>query len=233
MGSAALHRARVGCGIDPSLVLRTRFDAFGRVLACALAVGLCAHLALDRIANLVLAHDPYDDLAHPSRAPVFLFVAAFVTLAAARALYAALVEASRRCGRVLPAVGPAESFTTVAFRAFAGGCVALPALEAIDSLLAGRQVTSASALFAGSFGLGLAVIAVVALVGTAALRAMLRHVVALRPAIVAAIASFVSAASDADVCIRGRQTRTFRRNFRNDPFSIRAGKRAPPTPTTA
>ncbi|GAC1312896.1 MAG: hypothetical protein NVSMB21_23870 [Vulcanimicrobiaceae bacterium] len=181
---------------------------------------------------MIYAHDPFDDIAHPSRYAVVLIVVAFVATAAMRAMYGALVEASRRHGRIAAAATHHRSAYGTA-RAFAGGTIALAALEAIDALAAGRPSGDIGALFAGSPALALGVTAAIALLGTAIVRTIARAIVALRPALVAALVVLFFGARDATERAAFRHARSYRRDRQQEPLSIRGANPPPPLLPTA
>ena len=224
-----LHGTRVRDASASGSVFGLRASGIGRTLLYALGVGLVAHLALDRLANLLSAPDPYDDLQHPSRFPVALLVATVLGIGALRAFYGALVDASRDGGRLRRPFVRAHPFARAALDAWIGGSIAMAALEACDALAATRPVPSFDALLAGSPPLAFAVTAVVALLVTAIVRAALRGIAALRPALAFAIAFLLTAARDAGE--RAEAWRAFARcgAERREPRWIRAGKRGPPT----
>lgn len=224
-----MHDGRVPTDTNRGLVSRFRLNEIGGALLFALAVGLGAHLALDRIANLVLDHDPFDDLRHPTRVPLGVCIAAFVALGTLRALWSALVEASQRRGRIARTERRERPFLLDACGAFAGGCVALPALEALDALIAARPVADLGELFAGSFGLALAVTAIAALIATASLRAVLRFLVGFRTTLVVALAVLLCVARDAKRRVESWRSQTHACDSGSEPLWIRAGKRGPPT----
>jgi hypothetical protein len=141
------------------------------MVAVAALAAAFAHMAIDALGDVVLAHDTYDDVAHDSRTVVAAIAAAALLGAAARSLYVALRSALGKSG--------ARRAFRIARRArFVGSVVALSgpfvlAMEAADAAIAGRTVDDLRDLCGGSIALGATTTAAVALgVALAALAAI-------------------------------------------------------------
>jgi hypothetical protein len=140
--------------------------------AVAALAAACAHVAIDALGDVLLAHDTYDDITHDARSVIG--AVAFATLLAfgARGMYDAVCAALGRCAA-------RRALVAVARRSAIGAIVALAiplllAMEWVDAFLAGAPTSDLTALLGGSIALGLSTTVATAvltgLVATALLR---------------------------------------------------------------
>lgn len=208
---------------------RASMELLSTLLLVSVATGLVGHVALDFVANLALAHDPYDDLAHGSRIATTLVVGGLATLAALRALCALVVDAADGRVRVRTHALLHVSRPLLVGAVTVLGLAVLVALETTDLLVAGVRITDVATLLGGSVPLAFATLATCATASCFAARALVRRLVDIRPSLVRKIATMFAAFVRG--AVRGlRAVATFARDrFRPRTLAPRrVGKRGPP-----
>jgi hypothetical protein len=200
------------------------------ILAAAGAAAVIAHVAIDIVANFLVAHDPYDDLSHHSR---FTFLAGSLTIAlvgASAVLWAALRDVRVGGDSIRTLVGEAAASTPWRFISCvaATAAAALLAMEWLDSLAdTGRFCTLTDAL-GGSIAIGTAVVLAVAIaIGFAAWK-LLRQISAYHREIANAIGAILVGVPARTVRPTSTQPTPDQAPLIASILARRAGKRAPP-----
>jgi len=200
------------------------------VIAAAAAAAVVAHGTIDVIADFLVAHASYDDVAsHDSRGLVVLIAAVVAGLVALHGLRLCCDAAANRTLTSSP--GPSWRSAPI----FAGATMLLasiivPAMELFDSQLAGTALTGLDDAFGGSVFLGLGTTLACAGAIAIAVFALARWILSHRDRIIAAIAGIIRTRSQADAGPRRS------RSFTGAPIcprrlsALRRGKRAPPRP---
>jgi len=195
-----------------------------------IVTALLTHWVIDVVGDVVLAYDPYDDVAHSSRpiGAVALGVCLLATLGFA--LRGAFLEArgsERALLKLLRRAQPRSAWQHFAAIAVAS-LVLVAAMEACDSFAAGHPCDDVVELFGGSLLLAATVAVSVAAVVTIAIRAALRHVTKFHGVLVAFVVAFIRIALDrrAPSAFEWRNSRGAFRNTAIRDYSI--GDRAPP-----
>jgi hypothetical protein len=198
------------------------------VIAAAAAAAVVAHGTIDVIADYLVAHASYDDVSsHDSRG---LVVALAAIVAAAIALHGLRLCCDAAAHRTL-ASSPAPSWRSAPL--FAGATMLLaalivPAMELLDSRLAGTTLAGLDDAFGGSVLLGLSTTLACAAAVAIAVFALARWLLSHRDRIIAAIVGIMHFRSQAYTGPRRS------RSFAGAPIcprrlsALRRGKRAPP-----
>lgn len=161
------------------------------VVAAAAAAAVLAHGTIDIIADYLVRHASYDDVSsHDSRG---LVVALATVIAGAVALHALRLCCDAAAHRTL-ASSPAPSWRCAPL--FAGATmllasIAVPAMELLDSRLAGASLASLDDAFGGSVLLGLTTTLACAAGVAIAVFALARWILSHRDRIIAAIVAFM------------------------------------------
>jgi hypothetical protein len=126
------------------------------LISVALLATLVAHVLIDVLGDVLLAHDTYDDIGHASRDIVAFVTLALAVLGIAFALRAAVREARGSEDAFCDALRSllprnAFAFTVVAT---AVALVSLCLMEACDARIAGQPIDDVGDLFGGSIALG-------------------------------------------------------------------------------
>jgi hypothetical protein len=199
------------------------------VIAAAATAAVVAHGTIDVIADYLVAHASYDDVSsHDSRG---LVVAIAAMIAGAVALHGLRLCCDAAAHRTL-ASSPAPSWRSAPL--FAGATMllasmAVPAMELLDSRLAGTSLASLDDAFGGSVLLGLSTTLACAAAVAIAVFAFARWILSHRDRIIAAIVGIIRFRSQAYT--GPRQSRS----FTGAPIcprrlsALRRGKRAPPS----
>ncbi|MGC9992046.1 MAG: hypothetical protein ABSD52_06615 [Candidatus Cybelea sp.] len=199
------------------------------VIAAAAAAAVVAHGTIDIIADYLVAHASYDDVSsHDSRG---LVVALAAMVAGALALHGLRLCCDAAARRTL-ASSPAPSWRSAPL--FAGATMLLasvivPAMELLDSRLAGTTLAGLDDAFGGSVLLGLATTLACAAAVAIAVFALARWTLSHRDRIIAAIVGIIRLRSQTYPGPRRS------RNFTGPPIcprrlsALRRGKRAPPS----
>jgi hypothetical protein len=199
------------------------------VIAAAATAAVVAHGTIDVIADYLVAHASYDDVSsHDSRG---LVVAIAAMIAGAVALHGLRLCFDAAAHRTL-ASSPAPSWRSAPL--FAGATMllasmAVPAMELLDSRLAGTSLASLDDAFGGSVLLGLSTTLACAVVVAIAVFAFARWILSHRDRIIAAIVGIIRFRSQ--TYTGPRQSRS----FTGAPIcprrlsALRRGKRAPPS----
>jgi hypothetical protein len=198
------------------------------VVAAAAASAALAHVVIDVIADYLVPHASFDDVSsHGSRELIVSIAVAAAGMIALRG-FRLCCEAAELRGVRAPdpprwSFGIVFVLATVAFAS-----LAVPAMEWIDTLLAGQQLAGLDDAFGGSVTLGLITVAVCA--GTVALAtfAFVRWLLSHRDRIIAAIVAIICkiyAAPPSAAKLRTFATVPIRRR---SIASMRRGKRGPP-----
>jgi hypothetical protein len=206
---------------------------FGTIALAA----VLAHITVDVLGDHLLVHDTYDGLAHGSRQK-FSLVAALAALASFIALSRGALRELRGERNALRAILlgaiPRPSILSIALLA-TGTLLAMGAMEAFDTGLAGIPIDDPADLLGGSPLLALGVVALVTPALAFAARAFAVALLRSR-AIVTIVAAFVRLAQLAAPPPELQLARAPRRlAARRSILSRRAGKRGPPAflrPTT-
>jgi len=198
------------------------------VVAAAAASAAVAHVVIDVIADYLVPHASFDDVgSHDSREIIVAVAVAAATIVAVRG-FRLICEAAGRRGVRAPepprwSFGIAFVLLTIALAA-----LAVPAMEWIDTLLAGRPLGDLDDAFGGSVLLGLSTVAFCAGAIALATFAFARWLLSHRDRIIAAIVAIIS--KDRAIPPSAAEMRTFaaipvrRRSI----ASLRRGKRGPP-----
>lgn len=154
------------------IALDRAFRATILVLAGVVAAPL-AHLAIDAIGDVVLAHDAFDAIAHRSRGVALAAIAAVVLTIVLRLIWNALAEAGgeRRDRRAL-LQRAAVSWPTLALAVLPLTYAGVIAMEAFDVVSAGGRIDDLVDLVGGSPLLALACVAAASAVTTLAIRVL-------------------------------------------------------------
>jgi hypothetical protein len=200
------------------------------VLAAAGAAALASHVAIDIAANFVVAHDPYDDFEHGSRA-VFLGGSLVIGIAGALAVLLAALrdfhldeDAIRGLIGRAASASPARFVAPVVPVAFAG----LLAMEWLDSLASVGRACSLTDALGGSVALGsFIVVAMAVAIGLAVWR-LLRLLARSHRAFAHAIGSFIVGALKPTAAIASVLPSAEAGVQAASVLARRAGKRAPP-----
>jgi hypothetical protein len=198
------------------------------VIAAAATAAVVAHGTIDIIADYLVAHASYDDVSsHDSRG---LVVALAAIVAGAVALHGLRLCCDAAAHRTL-ASSPAPSWRSAPL--FAGATmllasIAVPAMELLDSRLAGTTLAGLDDAFGGSVLLGLSTTLACAAAVAIAVFALARWLLSHRDRIIAAIVGIIRFRSQAYTGPRRS------RSFAGAPIcprrlsALRRGKRAPP-----
>ncbi|HLY03877.1 MAG TPA: hypothetical protein VKR56_15435 [Candidatus Cybelea sp.] len=198
------------------------------VVAAAAAAAVAAHGTIDIIADYLVAHASYDDVSiHDSRGVV---VALAAIVAGAIALHGLRLCCDAAANRTL-ASSPAPSWRSAPL--FVGATMLLasiivPAMELLDSRLAGTTLAGLADAFGGSVFLGLSTTLACAAAVALAVFALARWILSHRDRIIAAIVGIIRFRSE--VYTGPRRSRS----FAGAPIcprrltALRRGKRAPP-----
>jgi len=199
------------------------------VIAAAATAAVVAHGTIDIIADYLVAHASYDDVSsHDSRG---LVVAIAAMIAGAVALHGLRLCCDAAAHRTL-ASSPAPSWRSAPL--FLGATmllasIAVPAMELLDSRLAGTTLACLDDAFGGSVLLGLSTTLVCAAAVAIAVFAFARWILSHRDHIIAAIVGIIRFRSQAYTGPRRS------RSFTGAPIcprrlsALRRGKRAPPS----
>ncbi|HXB83498.1 MAG TPA: hypothetical protein VNU22_09155 [Candidatus Acidoferrum sp.] len=199
------------------------------VIAAAATGAVVAHGTIDIIADYLVAHASYDDVSsHDSRG---LVVAIAAMIAGAVALHGLRLCCDAAAHRTL-ASSPAPSWRSAPL--FVGATMllaslAVPAMELLDSRLAGTTLAGLDDAFGGSVLLGLSTTLVCAAAVAIAVFAFARWILSHRDRIIAAIVGIIRFRSQAYAGPRRS------RSFTGAPIcprrlsALRRGKRAPPS----
>lgn len=198
------------------------------VVAAAAASAALAHVVIDVIADYLVPHASFDDIgSHGSREIIVTIAVAAAGIIAIRGFRLCCEAAARRAVRAPEpprwSFGAAFVLATVALAS-----LAVPAMEWIDTLLAGRPLADLDDAFGGSVTLGLATIAVCAGAVALATFAFVRWLLSHRDRIIAAIVAIICkththppSASElrtfATVPVRHRSIASMRRGKRGPP----------------
>jgi hypothetical protein len=199
------------------------------VIAAAAAAAVVAHGTIDIIADYLVAHASYDDVSsHDSRG---LVVAVAALVAGAIALHGLRLCCDVAARRTL-ASSPAPSWRSAPLFVAATmllASVAVPAMELLDSRLAGTTLAGLDDAFGGSVLLGLGTTLACAAAVAIAVFAFARWILSHRDRIIAAIVGIIRLRLQ--TCTGPRRSRNFagasvcpRRLS-----ALRRGKRAPPS----
>jgi hypothetical protein len=206
---------------------RARTSRFGLallLLCSGLFAAALAHLAIDALGDVLLAHDTYDDAAHETRSVLAAFALAALAAFALRHLVGAL--RGRSSMRALVPRAPAIFVLATVGVALA----ALGAMECLDATLAGQRLDDLGDVFGGSLALGATTLVVCAMSTAFGTIALLRALARATIAIVRAVRALtVASARGADLYARRarRQLRALR-----PAFALRSCKRGPPLVST-
>jgi hypothetical protein len=198
------------------------------IFACAAAV--VSHIAIDGIANFVVAHDPFDDVAHGSRSVLALCVAGLFATVAFCTVISGLSDARSRFsafGRALTAAG-AASACSFALRIAPLCIVLLLSMEAGDALVAGVRIDGAEDLLGGSVPLGLGITICVAIAAAIGARRLLIALGLAHRVLAAAVARLVRLPIRRTSISHFGRLRDGSRAGSSSVLARRAGKRAPP-----
>jgi len=134
------------------------------VVFAASIAALAAHIAIDVLGDVLLAHDTYDDVAHQSRAVISCTALAVVAGAALRLLLAALdgVRTVPHRRSPLNVVDP-RSLGMFVLLVVAASLVLLAGMEMADLAIAGQSFDDCADLLGGSIWLGAGVTLPIAL----------------------------------------------------------------------
>lgn len=158
----------------------------------AALAALVAHVAIDGVANFVVAHDPYDDLDHASRFVALAAVLAFAVAALGAILAAALSDygsAGRRL-RVLVAAVSRSPWPLVAWSIPLTAAIVV-GMEWSDSIAATGAICGLTAAFGGSLILGATIIVACAAATALAVWRVVRFVADADHEIAEALGSFL------------------------------------------
>jgi len=134
------------------------------VVFAASIAALAAHIAIDLLGDVVLAHDTYDHIAHASRAVISCTALAVVAGAALRLLLAAF-DAVRTAPRRRPPINLVDprSLGVFVLLVVAVSFVLLAGMEMADLAIAGQSFDDCADLLGGSIWLGAGVTLPIAL----------------------------------------------------------------------
>lgn len=198
------------------------------VVAAAAASAAVAHVVIDVIADYLVPHASFDDVgSHNSREIIVAVAVAAAALIAVRGFRLICEAAARRGVRATEpprwSFGAAFVLATVALAS-----LLVPAMEWIDTLLAGRPLGDLDDAFGGSVLLGLITIAICAGAIALATFAFVRWLLSHRDRIIAAIVAIIS--KDYATLPSAAELRTFATApvRRRSIASMRRGKRGPP-----
>lgn len=198
------------------------------LVAAAAAAAVLAHAIIDVVADYAVAHASYDDVAsHDSRGIVVAVAIVAAGLVAMRGFRLCCDAAARRGVR---APAPPRWTAVLPFSAIAVALasIAVPAMECVDTLLAGQPLGNLGDAFGGSVALGLAITIPCALGIAIATFALARALLSYRDRIIAAIVACVfKAIEPAPVAARLRAFGAVPIR-RRSVASMRRGKRGPP-----
>ena len=198
------------------------------VVAAAAASAALAHVVIDVIADYLVPHASFDDVgSHDSRELVVTVAAVAAGIIAVRGFRLCCEAAARRGVRAPEAprwsLGIAFALVTVALAS-----AAVPAMEWIDTLLAGRPLGDLGDAFGGSVTLGLATTAVFAALVACAVFALVRWLLSHRDLIIAAIVAIISKTYASPPSAAMLRTFSIVPVRRRSIASLRRGKRGPP-----
>ena len=140
------------------LALTSRSGYAQFVFVTAAFAALIAHVAIDALGDILLAHDSYDDIGHGSRTLISCIGLAILVCAGLHRLIALLDET--RAGRSLEGRHTALArHAGVAYTALVVGAtfILLVGMESVDLALAGQPLGDAGDLLGGSIVLGIVV----------------------------------------------------------------------------
>jgi hypothetical protein len=163
------------------------------MLSVCVAAALLTHWVIDLLGDFVLAHDPYDDLAHYSRDTGALTLGLFLLAAIGFTLRAALLEARGDGGALLELLRQVRPRNPWGYFAIVAGAslVLVAAMEWCDAAAAGRPCDDIIDLFGGSLLLASTCATAIAGLLTLAVTAGLRRLTKLHRAIVAIVVAFI------------------------------------------
>ena len=198
------------------------------VVAAAAASAALAHVVIDVVADYLVPHASFDDVgSHGSRDLIVTIAVAAAGIIAVRGFRLCCEVAARRAVRAPEPpqwrIGVAFVLATVAL-----ATLAVPAMEWIDTLLAGRPLGDLDDAFGGSVTLGLATVAACAAPAAIAIFAFVRWLLSHRHSIIAAIVAVIQKTHA--VPLTAAELRIFATApvRRRSIASMRRGKRGPP-----
>jgi hypothetical protein len=198
------------------------------VFACAAAV--VSHVAIDGIANLVVAHDPFDDVGHASRSWLALCIVAMLAVVAGCTLISVLAETRGRTTAFERVMSSAASLGVWRLGAAIGplslGLLLL--METADSAVAGVRIDDLGDLLGGSVPLGLAITACVAIAAAFGARRLLAALARAHRAVVVAVARLARVPMRRSAVVHLRKANNAQSAGSISVLAVRAGKRAPP-----
>jgi hypothetical protein len=198
------------------------------VVAAAAASAALAHAVIDVIADYLVPHASFDDVgSHGSRELVVAVAVAAAGIIAMRGFRLCCEAAARRGVRAPEpprwSYGIAFVLATVALAS-----LAVPAMEWIDTLLAGQPLGGLDDAFGGSVSLGLVTIALCAGPLALATFAFVRWLLSHRDRIIAAIVAIITKSYVAPPSAATLRTFATAPVRRRSIASMRRGKRGPP-----
>ena len=220
------------------------------LVAAVAASAALAHYAIDVVADFMVAHASFDDIAgHGSREFVAIVAVALAVFLGLRGLRLCCDAVSRR-GRngsgsgsgsnvvtLSPSKGdsnakPPSWWTLVPFAAITivAACAAVPLMEYVDARLAGDAIDGLSDAFGGSILLGLTTTALCAATVATTVFALVRWLLSHRERIVAAIASVIRRFYEPQESAQHARERGSIVVCRPRIAASRRGLRAPPRP---
>jgi hypothetical protein len=209
------------------------FTAMLVLLSAALAA-LAAHIGIDELGDVLLAHDIYDTIAHGSRTIMSGTLVAALAVALLVLLRSAVKR--RRAARQgsdagLPAAtGPRDTATFLVLVA-ATAVGLLIAMEAGDVLLAGQSIGDLDDLLGGSIWLGLSVTIPTALGSAFAVRQAARWATTAEIAALRILDALLESRPRTSRCIRLSQRAGRRQPVHVMALSRNASRRGPPHPS--
>ena len=201
------------------------------VLLSGAVSAVLAHLAIDAIGDVALAHDAYDGLAHGSRAFVAGLVLAGAALVAVRYLWELIERRSGSMPVLLREVRSARGWSRWRFTACVAivAVVCLAGMEYLDAALAATPIDGAGDLFGGSIALGLGVTLAISLATGLAVRATIAFIAQVEPAISAFLVRLLALAAVAPPAPRAVYAVATTPFNRTRVLARRGGMRAPPS----
>jgi len=215
-----------------SRTLSPRAFAWLCALAAAAVAALVSHVAIDIVANFVVAHDPYDDIEHGSRLFVVGVALTMAFGAAAAVVWAALVDF--RLGeselRSLIARAVATSPWRFAAAVAPAALAVLVSMEMADALATTGRFCGLEDALGGSIPLGIAIVVAVSTAVALLVRWVLDVVDAAHRSIASAVGALLVGACRPPVAASHACGLLVDERGSASVLARRFGKRAPPLP---
>ena len=209
--------------------MRVEFRTLISLALCAAAsAAALAHFAIDVVGDFALRHDAYDGLTHGSREYAAAIAVVFAIIAAARGLHACCDLAQHAKGRIAKPKFTASASAGYAFVVIAAACIGVPAMEWLDSTLAGVSLAHPGDAFGGSLLLGLATTLSCAAFVAAILYVFARWLLDHRDVIVAIVATLLQRRDDVALSFHTILDQDGLHSQSPSPAALFLAKRGPP-----